>query len=117
MIFSEFEKDLNIKDSDFAKSIRIVKDEFNLKRRDYILIGTEIADFLDVKVGDKIDIISPQGGKFKIYGRVAPIMKRYVVKGIFKTGYYEYDLKLAFTSLKSLQDLFNKPGCAWGDRN
>lgn len=112
--FFGVEKDLDIKDKDFARSVKIIQGEFNIKRKNYILIGTELAEFLDVKVGDKVDIISPQGGKYKLFGRVAPIMKRYTVKGIFKTGYYEYDLKLAFTSLASLQELFNKPGCAWG---
>jgi len=112
--FFGFEKDIHLKNKDFVKSVRIIDGKFDLSHREYILIGTELAKFLDVGVGDTVDIISPQGGKIKMFGRVSPVMKRYTVKGIFKTGYYEYDLKMAFTSLQSLQDLFNKPNSAWG---
>ena len=77
-------------------------------------MGEELAKYLDVKVGDNIDIISPEGGNIKYMGRLAPIMRRFNIIGIFKTGYYEYDLKLAFTSLTSMQELVNKPGAAWG---
>jgi len=112
--FFGIDKYLNKKDKEFRNSVKIVKGDFDLSRPYYILIGNELANFLDVKVGDGVDIISPQGGKYKISGRIAPVMKRYIVKGIFKTGYYDYDLKLAFTSLESLQILFNKPKKAWG---
>ncbi|MBN1897160.1 MAG: ABC transporter permease [Spirochaetes bacterium] len=108
------QNNLNKIDTDFKKSIRIVEGDFDLKEKNYILIGRELANFLDIKIGDRVDIISPQGGKYKMFGRVAPVMKPYIVKGIFKTGYYEYDLKLAFSSLSSLQTLFNRPKSSWG---
>ncbi len=112
--FWGIEKNLYKKDKEFADTLHIVKGKFDLRRPNNILIGTELAKFLDVTVGDKIVVISPQGGKIKISGKIAPIMKEYRIKGIFKIGYYEYDLKMAFTSLQSLQTLFNKPGAAWG---
>ncbi len=112
--FWGIEKDLYRKDKEFANTLHIIKGKFDLTRRNNILIGTELAKFLDVNVGDKIVIISPQGGTLKIAGKIAPIMKEYKVVGIYKIGYYEYDLKMAFTSLGSLQSLFNKPGAAWG---
>lgn len=109
-----FEKNLIEKDKSYLKTVQIIKGKFDLKNPDNILIGKELANFLDIKVNDKVDIISPQGGKIKYQGRISPIMKKYRVAGIFKTGYYEYDLKLAFTSLNSMQELFNKPNAAWG---
>ncbi len=112
--FFGFEKNIYTRDKDFKDTLRIVKGKFDLSHTDNILIGTELAKFLDVKVGDRISIISPQGGKIKIEGRIAPIMKEYKVVGIFKIGYYEYDLKMAITSLRSIQLLFNKPYAAWG---
>ncbi len=101
-------------DKSFFSTVNIVEGTSELKSRDDILLGQELARYLDVHIGDDVDIISPQGGKLKLEGRLAPIMRQYRVSGIFKTGYYEYDLKLAFTSLQSLQDLFNKPNASWG---
>ncbi|MDD5066708.1 MAG: ABC transporter permease [bacterium] len=112
--FHGLEPDLYKKDASFYNTVRMQAGRFDLTGKDHILIGQELARFLDVKLNDYIDIISPQGGKVKFEGRLAPILKRYRVAGIFKTGYYEYDLKLAFTSLESMQDLFNKPSAAWG---
>ena len=108
------EKSLPEKDKSFSRTVEIVKGKFDLNDEKNILLGQELADFLDVDVNDRVDIISPQGGKIEYAGRIAPIMKKYKVVGIFKTGYYDYDLKLAFVSLKSMQELVNKPYAAWG---
>jgi len=108
------EKDFIKRDKSYLNTVRIIEGKFDLASPDNILVGQELAKYLDINVNDVVDIISPQGGKIKYEGRLAPIMKKYTVKGIFKTGYYEYDLKLAFTSLQSMQNLFNKPHAAWG---
>ncbi len=107
------EKDLNLKDKSFNRCVKIIGGTFNLEK-EHILIGSELAKYLNLWVGDKVEIISPYGGKIKIRGYFAPVMKTYTIAGIFKTGYYEYDLKLAFISLKSAQNLFNQPHSAWG---
>ncbi len=90
------EKDLKQKDKSFSKTVKIVKGEFNLQNKENILLGRELANFLDVSINDKVDVISPQGGTIKYGGRFAPIMKNFRVAGIFKTGYWDYDQKLAF---------------------
>lgn len=112
--FQGIEKDLDKIDTSFAKTVKIIKGEFDLTERDNILIGSELAYYLDVDINDKIDIISPQGGEKLIVGRIAPIMRKFRITGIFKTDHYEIDMKMAFSSLSSAQDLFNKPGAAWG---
>lgn len=112
--FHGIDRKLFREDESFFKTVAITEGTHTLDDPESILIGRELARFLDVKTGDPVEIISPQGGKIKIQGRLAPVMKRYRVTGIFKTGYYEYDLKLAFTSLDSMQVLMDKPGAAWG---
>lgn len=112
--FHGLEKNLIEKDKSYMNTVKIIRGKFNLMGERNILLGKELAEFLDVDVNDTVDIISPQGGKIKYQGRIAPIMKKYRITGIFKTGYYEYDLKLAFTSLQAMQELFNKPYAAWG---
>lgn len=52
---------------------------------------------------DTLTIISPSGGIATPMGMV-PRMKKFVVAGIYESGFYEYDSKLAFLSLKSCQD-------------
>ena len=108
------EKDLKQKDKSFSKTVKIVKGEFNLQNKENILLGRELANFLDVNINDKVDVISPQGGTIKYGGRFAPIMKKFRVAGIFKTGYWDYDQKLAFIPFYSMQELIDKPHAAWG---
>jgi lipoprotein-releasing system permease protein len=73
-----------------------------------IVIGSELADKLDVKVGDFISLISPSSidlkkigfpGKFKVEGR------NYKVSGIFTSGMYDYDMNLAYVSIPEAQAL------------
>ncbi|MBU1808825.1 MAG: lipoprotein-releasing ABC transporter permease subunit [Candidatus Omnitrophica bacterium] len=73
-----------------------------------IVIGSELADKLDVKVGDFISLISPSSidlkkigfpGTFKVEGR------NYRVSGIFTSGMYDYDMNLAYVSIPEAQAL------------
>jgi len=68
-----------------------------------ILIGREMARNLGIFLHDPITIISPAGGIATPMGMV-PRMKKFVVVGIYESGFYEYDSKLAFLSLTSCQD-------------
>ncbi len=67
-----------------------------------ILIGREMARNLGVMLYEPITLISPSGGIATPMGMV-PRMQRFLVVGIFESGFYEYDSGLAFTSLKSSQ--------------
>lgn len=68
-----------------------------------ILIGKEMARNMGLLLYDTLTIISPSGGIATPMGMV-PRMKKFVVAGIYESGFYEYDSKLAFLSLKSCQD-------------
>ena len=68
-----------------------------------ILIGREMARNMGLFLYDPITIISPMGGISTPMGMV-PRMKKFIVTGIFESGFYEYDAKLAFLSIKSCQE-------------
>jgi len=68
-----------------------------------IMIGKEMARNMGIFLHDSITIISPSGGIATPMGMV-PRMKKFIVVGIYESGFYEYDSKLAFLSLKSCQD-------------
>ena len=106
-----FEPEIYRLDPTFSKAVSVEKGRFSLNRNE-IMLGTELASFLGVKPGDFVDVISPESGKqSKI---LLPKMKRYRVSGIFKSGYYEFDLKLVFVSLSEAQDLYNRKDEVWG---
>lgn len=69
---------------------------------DGIIIGKEMAKNLGIILNDSITIISPTGVSTPM--GVMPRMKKFIVVGIFESGFYEYDSTLAYLSLKSCQD-------------
>ena len=71
-----------------------------------IMIGKEMARNLGLFLYDSITIISPTGGIATPMGMV-PRMKKFIVVGIFESGFYEYDSTLAFLSLKSCQEFLD----------
>jgi lipoprotein-releasing system permease protein len=72
-----------------------------------IVIGHDLADSIDAKVGDTVLITSPQG-ELTPFG-LLPKFQYFRVVGIFHTGFYQYDLSMAFTSLADAQRLFGEP--------
>lgn len=69
-----------------------------------IVVGRELAMTLSVKVGDKVSVVSPFGTMTPL--GMAPKMKEFTVAGIFDTGMYEYDAKMAYTSIPAAQAFF-----------
>lgn len=67
-----------------------------------IVVGREMAKNLGISLNDPITIISPVGVSTPM--GMMPRMKKFVVVGIFESGFYEYDSTLAYLSLKSCQD-------------
>lgn len=69
-----------------------------------IMLGAELATTLNVSVGAEIQIISPDGDIGPTGLR--PKLKNFRVAGIFRTGMYEYDQKLAYMSIDDAQRFF-----------
>ena len=69
-------------------------------------IGSELAYNLDLKIGDKVNLMSsafvatPFGG--------LPKQESFIVSGIFSTGFFEFDQNFIFLSLKDTLSIFDK---------
>jgi lipoprotein-releasing system permease protein len=79
-----------------------------------VVIGQQLATFLDVEVGDKIVLVLAEA--VVTVAGVVPRMKALTVSGIFDAGMYEYDRGLVFTSFADASLLFRTRGEATGLR-
>ncbi|HEV2272750.1 MAG TPA: FtsX-like permease family protein [Acidobacteriaceae bacterium] len=72
-----------------------------------ILVGHDLAESLDAKVGSTVMVTSPQGELTPL--GLIPKFQRFQVVGIFRSGFYQYDSSLAFIRLADAQRLFGEP--------
>jgi lipoprotein-releasing system permease protein len=72
-----------------------------------IVIGQDMAETLGAKVGDGVQVISPQGELTPL--GIMPRYQKFQVVGIFKSGFYQYDSSYAFVRLTDAQRLFSEP--------
>ena len=70
-----------------------------------IIVGKELAKNLGIFLYEPISIVSPTGMVTPM--GMIPRMKRFLVVGIFDSGFYEYDSTLTFVSLKDCQEFLN----------
>ena len=71
-----------------------------------IVLGEELASRLDVAVGDKITVVTPQVSLSP--AGVIPRFKRFTVVGIFRAGSgFGFDSSLSYISLSDAQKLFS----------
>ena len=70
-----------------------------------ISIGRELSFILNVKIGDKIAIMSPSGIQ-TIIGKL-PKQEVYSISSIFETGIVDFDQNVAFININDLESLFN----------
>jgi lipoprotein-releasing system permease protein len=73
-------------------------------KREGILLGSEIAASIGVRVGDVVNVIT-SSSRLSPIGPI-PKRKRFVVTGIFSTGLYEFDSSTALVWLESAQKFF-----------
>jgi len=71
----------------------------------HISIGKELSFNYDIKVGDKILIMSPTGVQ-TIVGNL-PKQKTYIVDSIFDSEISDFDYNVAFINLNDLENLFD----------
>jgi lipoprotein-releasing system permease protein len=71
-----------------------------------LVLGKLLADRLAVAVGDSVDLVG-MGSTVPnpITGFVTPIIERFPITGIFRTGLFEYDNRFVYTSLELAQEL------------
>ena len=75
-------------------NLRIVKGNNNLSELNSVLIGEQLANEMDLKVGKEISIVSAENKEIKL-----------IVRGIFKTGFLDYDSNLVIVPLETMQIL------------
>jgi len=71
----------------------------------HISIGKELSFDLNLKVGDKIMIMSPMGVQ-TIVGNL-PKQQSFIVNSIFDSGLAEFDQNIAFININTLENFFN----------
>ena len=104
-------------DSDDFSKLQIIKNnkfKGNNKKlaRDSISIGNELSFSLDIKIGDKITLMSPSGVE-TIIGSM-PKQKTFIVHSIFNSGLADFDNNIALVNLDTLDEFF---GYEIKDRN
>lgn len=75
-----------------------------------ILLGVELAHTLQVELGDKIEVVTPDGDVGPTGLR--PRVRSFRVAGTFETGLYEADSKVAYVTLEEGARYFNLAGQA-----
>ncbi len=81
----------------------------DLKVGEYnIVLGLDLARLLGVRVGDKVNVIIPQGRATP--AGIVPRMRAFTVTGIFSSGHYEYDSSMAVINMKDCQTLMRHTG-------
>jgi lipoprotein-releasing system permease protein len=72
-----------------------------------IVIGKDLAETVGASVGDDVLVTSPQGELTPL--GLVPRYQRFRVVGIFKSGFYQYDIGYTFVRLSDAQKLFSEP--------
>jgi lipoprotein-releasing system permease protein len=75
---------------------------------DKIIIGRRLAESIHVKVGDRLNLLSP-AGNVTPFGTM-PRAKAYDIAGIFDVGMFEYDANFIYMPLTTAQALLNMEG-------
>ena len=68
-----------------------------------IIIGSALANYLRVDVGDKITLLSPEFSHTP--AGMIPKMRRFTIAGIFQTGMSQYDRNIALLHLEEAQKI------------
>jgi lipoprotein-releasing system permease protein len=95
----------NDKNLAFLKKILVEGNDYRIKNNE-VVVGKQLAINLNLQSGDKINLLSssfistPFGG--------LPKQETYVVKGIFSSGFYEFDQNVIFLNLNQTLNFFNK---------
>ena len=91
-------------DPSLAERLDIIAGSFDLGAPGGLVLGSELARRLRVQAGEYVSILNMAGSDF---AGLAPENIVFRVQGIFKSGYYEYDLNWGFLSLRSALPLMS----------
>jgi lipoprotein-releasing system permease protein len=83
-----------------------------LTNKNSVIVGSAVAQSMNLKIGDKIKIISAETNE-TIIGAI-PRVKTYEVGGVFDSGMYEYDSTTIFMNFEMAQIHFRFPNSISG---
>jgi len=90
-----------------AAKTRMVEGSYNLEQRERglegIILGRRLAQKLDVKIGDKVLLMSLGGSSVTLS---QTRVMQFEVRGLYETGMAEYDETYTYVNLKNAQRLF-----------
>lgn len=100
-------------DPSLAASVKVVAGRFDLSRPGNVVLGTELAQSLGLRVGDEVTLLTVLSApRVSAAGSGRPVFR---VAGIFRTGFYDYDLHWGFISLgDALGDFGATGGVVYG---
>jgi len=96
--------DVEDKVADFEKSMKIGHLSDLQPGEFSIILGAELARGLQVRAGEKVTLIAPQG--MVTPAALLPRLKQFRVVGIFEVGMFEYDSGLALIHMSDAQRLY-----------
>jgi len=79
-----------------------------------IVLGVELAEALQLSVGDKVTVTLAEGRVTP--AGVLPRTRRFTVTGLYRVGMYEFDRRLAFINIGDAQKLYRKGDAVTGVR-
>ena len=97
--------DIMYTDAGFALEMQMISGEFDLSRPGYIVLGSQLARQLGVRVGSTVNMLALSGGSDV---DLISDNRVFVVSGIFSCGYAEINNSYSFISLDAGQQFFGK---------
>lgn len=91
------------RDPSLPRRLEFESGGFFLDTPDSMVLGAELARTLGVSVGDQLSILSLSGAALD---SLSPEDGRFTVTGIFRSGFYEFDLGWAFVRLDAAERLY-----------
>lgn len=73
-----------------------------------IILGRDLTSILHLRIGDKVNVIIPQGRTTP--AGIVPRMRAFTLVGVFSSGHYEYDSTMALIGLTDAEALFRQNG-------
>ena len=95
----------NSKNLDFFKN-NISKNDLNKFKTNTALVGAELAYNLELKEGDRINLMSSSFVSTPFGG--LPKHDTLIIAGVFNTGFYEFDQNFVFVNINDALSIFDK---------
>ena len=102
--------------SQFTTNLKAGK--FDLADRG-LLVGVDLAQKLELRIGDRVAVSSPHELRLMIRNHKAGkdeavLPKDYEIRGIFDSGFYDYNANIVISSLEDFQELYSLSNAVQG---